>query len=74
MLVPCLEALAGIVRDADMPALEELQIGIPFEGGYANFFRDPHHRTLLESVSKNIRTASVKLFDLLDNFTIMPIF
>ena len=73
LLLPCFSTLCKIVRDARLPALECIQIGLPYEGGYAGFFKEPGHRKLLESISGNICSASVKLADWQDNFTIMPI-
>lgn len=71
LLMPCFEALCGIIRNAGLPRLEELQIELPYEGGYAGFFQDTGHK--LVGVSDVLTTASVKLRDWQDNFTVMPI-
>lgn len=74
LLFPCFKTLCQIIKDAQLSQLEEIQIGVPYEGGYAGFFKEPVHKELLESISENLRTASVKLSDWQDNFTLMPIF
>ncbi|KAI9668395.1 MAG: hypothetical protein M1831_001149 [Alyxoria varia] len=71
LLFLCFATLCQIVRDAGLQALECVQLGVPYEGGYAGFFEDLGHRKQLEGLSENVRTASVKLSDWQDNFTIM---
>ena len=74
LLFPCFATLCEIIRSARLTTLETVQIGVPYEGGYAGFFGDASHRKILEGVSDNIQTASVKLSDWQHNFTTMPIF
>ena len=74
LLAPCFETLCRTLRDAEMPKLEELLLGVPYEGGYEHFFRDPSRARELRRVGKGVNTASVKLVDGLDNFVIMAMF
>lgn len=73
LLFPCFAMLCDIIRNAKLAALETVQVGVPYEGGYAGFFGDASHRKILEGVSENIQTGSVKLSDWQDNFTLMPL-
>lgn len=73
----CLEALCKGVRSAKLKHLEELTLGVPYEGGYTTFFEDLDNKKyscLLRRCGRNLRTASVKLFDHQHNFTTMPFF
>ena len=74
LMIPCFETLCNVVRKAELSKLEELQLGLPYYGGYGDFFQLGSHRRTLKNVSKSIRTATIKLYDYHDNFTIMPIF
>lgn len=71
--MPCFECLCRIVTEARLLKLEEVQIGVPYEGGYAGFFQDQGMVGRAEGMSECLRSASVKLSDWQDNFTIMPI-
>lgn len=74
---PCLEGLCKGVKHAKMPQLEELVLGVPYEGGYTNFFEDvddKKYTRLLGNCGRNLRSASVKLFDSSGNFTTMAFF
>lgn len=85
LLMPCFEALCAIIREARLPRLEVVQIGVPYEGGYAGFFQDKGCRRILEGIKggcwekdrarewevPKLRKASVKLCDWKDNYTIM---
>lgn len=83
--MPCFETLCAIIREARLPRLEVVQIGVPYEGGYAGFFQDKGCRRVLEGIKggcwdkdgvrqrevPKLTKASVKLSDWYDNYTIM---
>lgn len=83
--MPCFEALCAIIREARLPRLEIVQVGVPYEGGYAGFFQDKGSRRVLEGIKggcwerdgvrewevPRLRMASVKLSDWQGDFTVM---
>ena len=83
--MPCFEALCVTIREARLSRLETVQIGVPYEGGYAGFFQAKTSRRMLEDIKSGceevdgeqereqprLRNASVKLSDWQDNYTIM---
>ncbi|KAL9050144.1 MAG: hypothetical protein Q9162_006815 [Coniocarpon cinnabarinum] len=85
LLMPCFEALCDIVKEARLPMLEVIQVGVPYEGGYAGFFQNKGSKRVLEGIKggcaekdgvrewevPRLRMASVKLSDYEDNFTVM---
>lgn len=72
LLMPCFDALCAIVRAARPFHLETVQVELPYEGGYpVGFFQETGAR--LGGVSESLVSASVKLRDWQDNYTIMPI-
>ena len=85
LLMPCFETLCAIIREARLPWLEVVQVGVPYEGGYAGFFQNKGSRRVLEGIKggcwerngvrerevPRLRMASVKLSDWQDNYTIM---
>lgn len=77
VLPRCFETLCESIRKAELPELEEVILGVPYEGGYTNFFEDledKRYERALRRVGKGVRSASVKLFDQGGNFTTMPFF
>jgi len=77
VLPHCFDALVDSIRRAQLEDLEEVTLGMPYEGGWTNFFEDledSRYKTGLRKCGRNIRTASVKLFDHQGNFTTMPFF
>lgn len=63
--------------DAAFTGLEELQLGMPYEGGYAAFFgigsTERNRESVRNAVKGDLRRASVKLFDWGGSFTVMTI-
>jgi len=77
VLPHCFDALVESVRRAQLDQLEKIELGIPYEGGWTNFFEDledSRYKIGLRKCGKNVRSASVKLFDHQGNFTTMPFF
>lgn len=78
LLHECFTALVDGVRDAHLARLELLQLGVPYEGGYGDFFeregraRVSHAR--LSTGAPKLQRASVKLFNELGDWTIMRVF
>ena len=86
LLMPCFETLCTIIREAQLGRLETVQVGVPYEGGYAGFFQDEACRRAIEGLkgprlnlkdgfreltTSKLTKASVKLSDWHDNYTIM---
>lgn len=77
VLPQCFDALAESIRKASLENLEEVMLGMPYEGGWTDFFsdlEDKRYELGLRRCGKNVRTASVKLIDHKNSFITMPFF
>lgn len=77
LLPQCFDALCVCVRRASLNDLEDVMLGMPYEGGYANFFEDidsPKYKLGLKNLGKRLKSAAIKLHDHQGNFTKMPFF
>jgi hypothetical protein len=73
----CFDTLVESVRRAELASLEDITLGMPYEGGWTNFFEDledSRYERGLRRCGKNVRRASVKLYDHQGGFTTMPFF
>lgn len=77
LLPQCFDALCASVRRAALNEMEDVMLGMPYEGGYANFFEgldDPKFKMGLKNLGKGLKSAAIKLYDHQGNFTRMPFF
>ncbi|KAB8345965.1 hypothetical protein FH972_023017 [Carpinus fangiana] len=76
LLHECFSAIIDGVRDAHLGNLEDLEIGIPYEGGYGDFFEREGRARLINGAltrgAPKLQRASVKLFNQIGDWTIMP--
>jgi len=77
VLPACFDTLVECIKGAKLEELEEVELGMPYEGGWTNFFsdlEDKRYERGLRKCGRKVGKGSVKLFDHEGGFVTMPFF